>query len=389
MLETHAPVIIDSMGRINLELRFRPSNLGIRPAKIEVEIPGRTYVLDLIGEGVQPSLSKSSTFINFGAVELNDYLDLISNPIVTNNSIDAITVDSVLIEGPENEPFGFTGIAYPVKLNPGDMLYSYNRFTPKFLHRTEGQLVFYHNGFGSPTRIPLFGEGIIRFTDTAYIYLDTITVNAGEIIKMPVLIKYQASNGTLPGMAAISFDLTFNPTILQPLGDNYSDIVLNDEIRKIDISINYQYPDTLLSLIQFKTGLGNDSVTVLNIDNISLSAYRKVKIFSSPGLVKIGDVCREGGARLINPGNMMFDINVNQIISGNEDIRLEIESIEYGYTSIQLVDVIGNTKYQSDFFSEPVSYNINISSNDLPDGIYYLRVQTPTISEIRKIIRLK
>jgi WD40 repeat protein len=389
MLETHAPIEIDSMGRLNLELRFRPSNLGIRPARIEIDIPGRTYVLDLMGEGVQPSLSKSSPFINFGAVELNDYLDLMSNPVVTNHSIDPITIDSVRIEGPEREPFGFTGITYPVKLNPGDMLYSFNRFTPKYLHRTEGQLVFYHNGFGSPTKIPLFGEGIIRFTDTVNIYLDTITANAGEIINMPVLIKYLSSNDSSPGMAAVSFDLSFNPTILEPLGDNFSGIMLNDEARKIEVLANYQYPDTLLSLIQFKTGLGNDSNTVLVIDNISIVSSGKIKIYSSPGLVKIGDVCREGGARLINPGNRMFDISVNQIVSGDEDIKFGIESIEYGNTSIQLMDVIGNLKYNKSFVSEPISYNFSISSHDLPDGIYYLRVETPSISEIRKIIRLK
>jgi len=363
--------------------------LGIRPAKIEIEIPGRTYLLELMGEGVQPSLSKSSPFINFGAVELNDYLDLMSNPIVRNNSIDPITVDSVRIEGPEQEPFGFTGIIYPVKLNPGDMLFSFNRFTPKFLHRTEGQLVFYHNGFGSPTKIPLFGEGILRFTDTAYIYLDTIIADAGTIINMPVLIKYQSSNQSSPGMAAVSFDLSFNPTILEPLGDNFSGLQLDDEVRKIEVLANYQYPDTLLSLIQFKTALGNDSTTIIKIDNISLVSYGKVKIFSSPGLVKIGDVCREGGARLINPGNKMFGISVNQIISGDEDFNIGLESIEYGNTLVQLVDVLGNLKYEKSFNSEPISYNFTISSHQIPDGIYYLSVQTPTIREVRKLIKLK
>jgi len=96
---------IPSLGVKSAVIVFSPKDIGIREAKLEIDIPGLYIVKNIRGEGVRAELFSSYNYIDFDKVELGDYRDTTINMIVKNISEKRLKINDIKVTGPDYRHF--------------------------------------------------------------------------------------------------------------------------------------------------------------------------------------------------------------------------------------------------------------------------------------------
>jgi len=173
-------------------------------------------------------------------------------------------------------------------------------------------------------------------------------------------------------------DLTFNSTILEPIGLFESDII-NGYERKLKLRLPYNpNRDSVLAKIDFKVAFGNDSITTLKLENTYPIGLGFLKINEESGSLKVNDLCFDNGVRLFDPiGKISLEQNSPNPASDKTTIRLEV--VERGNTKLYVIDLLGNKVL--DLIDRELAkgtYEIDVNTINLPNGIYTYILQTPT-----------
>ena len=101
-------------------------------------------------------------------------------------------------------------------------------------------------------------------------------------------------------------------------------------------------------------------------------------------------VCREGGARLINPNTKAAIVSVSPNPTDGK-VEIEISVIEAGKTELAIYNTLGEKVaiiYESESPQRGAS-TFTLNTNEIGAGQYLLRLTTPTFVESKILIIMK
>jgi hypothetical protein len=369
------PHLIDSMGHNYIEVRFNPSALGLRTAILEITLPGTVKKIQLSGNGIYGSLKLSSNVIDFGVIEIGDFKDTTVSLI--NNSGKPVRIDSLIKLGADFFHFNITNDISRQIIQPNERLDIELRFMPETTERLNSVIRINHNGTGHPIDLSMFGEGVKPRVDTATIIIGERNGKPGELISIPIKISDISSNGIAKTISGFNITLEFNSTLLEPRDDNENKIINGTRILKMELPITFD-EDSVLKRLDFRVGLGNDTITSLKITELSLIGEGKMVLYGKDGVFHLTGYCMRGGNRLFeSEGKIYLADNVPNPVTETTEITFEV--IERGNTTLYLVDILGNRiKTVVNGNLEAGIYTFRLNANELPSGKIFYILQTPT-----------
>ncbi|MFA7325668.1 MAG: T9SS type A sorting domain-containing protein [Candidatus Kapaibacterium sp.] len=383
---------------VTLDVRFKPTDLGIRKAELVLDIPGNQVVIPIQGNCTKRDLEIVEGSIVFDKVDIGDFRDKVVDVIVRNNSNRDLVIDSIYIDIPRSNDYSIVMENLVTELKSGKELGIIARFAPQFIDRSNADIVFIHNGNNSPTRISLFGSGSIPVFDTTTVSISDIEASSNNrvIAKINITeLKPELKNDEFRG---ITFDLSFNSTLLYP-DFSYSSDEIVDRIRTVRVEMDaqdnwfaveskenrIQANEIEIAELQFRTALGNDSTSMLNINGAKVLGKAKLKIFESDGNFRLLDLCTEGGARLFDASDK-FNLetpNPNPLVAST---YINYELLDDGNIELDVIDYTGNRLLRIDSGYKAIGkYSASLDINRLPSGLYFIRLQTQTQNIVRKI----
>jgi len=394
--------IVDTLltdNSINLDVRFKPSALGVRKAELVLDIPGNQVIIPLEGNCTKRDLEIVEGSIIYDKVDIGDFRDKVVDVIVRNNSNRDLVIDSIYIDIPRSNDYSLV-LENPVtELKTGKELGIIARFAPQFIDRSNADIVFIHNGNNSPTRISLFGSGSIPVFDTTTVSISDIEASSNNRVTAKINItelKPELKNEEFRG---ITFDLSFNSTLLQPEFSITSDEII-DGIRTVRVEIESddswfvnldskenktQANELEVAELVFRTALGNDSTSALNINGAKVLGKAKLKIYETDGNFRLLDLCTEGGARLFDASNS-FKLETPSPNPLTTNSYINYELLEDSNIELDVIDYTGNRLISLDSGYKSIgTYTVSMDINKLSSGIYFVRLQTQNQSIVRKI----
>lgn len=372
---------ISSGASTNVEFHFAPTMVRTYAAQILVHTAGGMLTRAIVGEGVPPTLEIVDGIVDFGRVVIGTTQSLTQVATVRNIGPAPITITLVRQIGPNVVDFTSPVIGQSFTLTPGGSTQLVDMsFAPTYKGRTSNKLLFDFDGVGSPAVVTLFGEGIKDPTlesATTGLRVGSATARVNDVVDIPITLVLDSN---LANTSATSFtgQLRFNSTLLEPLSPLALGTLSGND-RIIDVALPLP-PDTngVLTTLQFRAALGNDSLTPLILENVQ-TVGGNVVVTTEPGEFRLEGICYAGGARLLNPNSSISLSNAwpNPIIYGFTEVT--IETTEAGKTSLVLRDIVGRTV--KSFINGEVESGIQAQMLDVGDvaaGAYLLTLRTPT-----------
>jgi WD40 repeat protein len=386
MLDGFAPYRIEKDGRKGIEIRFNPTALGERRAELVIEFPASRLVQQLTANVYDPGLELVTRSVDFGEVERGAYKDTLLPIVLRNRSTEDIKILSINNLSVDLDNFDILSGGEPVTLRSGQTHQMEIRFTPDNISDFVGMIDFVHNDPGNyPVRMYLYGKGIEPRIDTATISIASFSGYPGDIVDVPITLKNVGANGIKNSITGFSFDLYFNSTLLEPLNVSYP-IDIENNIRKLEFDLPLSFvEDSILTYIQFKVGLGNDTASALDIDDIFPIGKGKIVLSTEDGEFTLLGVCEQGDKRLFeSDGRIMLSQNKPNPFSDKTIIEFEV--IEDGKTSLVITDLLGNQiKSIIDEHLAPGIYTVEFDSKDMNNGTYFYILKTPTKQLVRRM----
>lgn len=378
IIEGWAPYPIEGKSSSSISISFTPKAVGVRNAELLVTFPGNSVTIPINGIGLDPGIKQLTDVVDFGEVELGDYLTLEDIELIENSSGEDVRIDSIVITGIERDFFSYANMSAPSILTQTEKLTGNLRFTPLEEAPFAATLKIYHDAPASPTNILLTGIGVPPKLETMSLALASAIGDPGEIVNIPLRIEeYSFLPGEAP-IGTIAFELEFDPTILEPLFPNKEDIL---EFDKRTVSVEFplesaDWENGIFGNLDFKLALGMDSVSRLSIRNLRYEGAGKMILFAKNGEVKIASLCYEGGLRLFDGRGQIAiqDISPNPVVNST---NVSIELAEAAPTKIYVVDnsgkVVANLRNE---YMDAGIHEVDLDISFLSPGSYYLIVKT-------------
>ncbi|MBS1911414.1 MAG: hypothetical protein JST22_05460 [Bacteroidetes bacterium] len=205
----------------------------------------------------------------------------------------------------------------------------------------------------------------------------TLTAASGQTIEVPITVSDPAA-ALGAGATRIDVSLRYNATLLDPVGGTPRGTVNGNE-RSIALSLPLlSAVDSVIGRLQFRAALGNDSTTVLDLFG-AVADNANVAVSENDGLFRLSNLCRAGGARLLNPnGIVALKLVSSDRVTDHADV--ELETVEDGTTRLTLFDLAGRQAQR--FLDEPNivgRHVLRLDMGSIPQGRYFLVLETPTV----------
>ncbi|MBM2817239.1 MAG: domain, G-beta repeat [Ignavibacteria bacterium] len=374
------PLIIDTAQTGIANIHFNGlSTTGRIDETISVTdtICGNTSFVKIVGEVILPEIHLNDVSIVALVGASQDGKLRIDNTKKT---------DVILNSAPTiPSPFSFTGNPYPITIPAGKSVDVDFRYTPPDLTPDTISITFNGQPCNINASANIFG---IPALASVTLKTDTISAYPGDIIEVPIILENQ-KNLNLSGATSLNMDFSYNSTLLWSV--DYPKQVIDESTAKI--TIEKLAIDTVkgrvLTKIKFKVGLGNSDECDLKLSNGKVvGGLSDIQLIS--GKFRLLGVCREGGARLVNPqsqaGRMIVSPNPAEDI-----INFEFSLSEKGYTEIGIYNFMGQkqkvlfSEYVNEFYTRNIKYNLS----ELNSGKYWLLLKTPTYTESIEVIIIK
>ncbi len=368
------PMNINEAGMIDFNIAFRPTEIGMRKAKIQIIIPNDTLYIDLIGVGLNIGLLPLCELIDFGNVFIDDYKDTLL-PIAVNISDAIITITNIDLAGPQKANFKFITDNTGVKLNPNDTLFAEIRFFPLTLGRKNAVLNIKHTFHSYPLSFNLMGKGVPLANDTIQLTINNFTGEIGQIINCPITMKTLTHNN-LADLTEIVFSIVYNSTLIYPMSYSNEVKISNPNLfdngySSTDIAIPYKPGQQRIDGLQFVGLLGNDITTDIQIINTKSISHSRYYVNGNTATFNLVNNCNAGGTRLFDEkGKLVLNPNIPNPASN--ETKIEFELLENGFASLDIYDISG--KHIMNVFAEDKqkgSYSITLNTKQLTSGMYY------------------
>ncbi len=211
------------------------------------------------------------------------------------------------------------------------------------------------------------------------IHIGSAQAYAGDRVEIPVTITI-GSSPLLDAITRIDFDLTFDASLLAPVGATPAGTLAAGE-RTLHFEIGRPSGVNAMQLtLEFVAALGRDSVTDLSVKNEQPVGYA-APLSKTDGMFKLLGVCAEGGPRFFNG-----DGTASLIVSRDQYtgvITVHADLIETGSTSIVITDAYGRAIEEVlNTDVHPGEYKFKVGYSRFSSGVYFAILRTPTIATI-------
>ena len=318
---------------------FNPQNTGLRNAKFTIRTTAGDFVniATLTGIGIPPFIKTIADFIDFGQVELTKPKD--STVILLKNiGSEIVEFDSIVQGGPNFRDFTFTEKYKKFSLAPGESKTVTLRFMTKELGLTNGRLMAYHKGIGSPSMIQLYGEGIPRILPIESLTvnkIDTIAMERRGISENNYVIGNDRINQTLDTLSEkiLAIDSLFRTdTLLKPMiiitgqitavGVESDGRIINKPIFKIDLNTSNKY-EALLPYVFYEEGSDIIPDRYYKLNNSQVANFTIDQLWYKSTINIYHDILNIIGKRLT-----MYPKSVLTIQGNNANTGIEKENTE-------------------------------------------------------------
>ena len=207
-------------------------------------------------------------------------------------------------------------------------------------------------------------------------------VNISDVFSLNIQVENERN--LFDNYDGLIVSINYNPTLLRYLNIPENEII-SDGRAYLDLQLlNSDYDDAWTNHT-FKVLWGNDSVSTVVIDSVSLINSEDPKFYSTQdGLIRILDLCEAGGTRLFKGGFFDFQISPNP---ASDLINIEIEILESASHKLEIINYNGKIiRKVFDGISEPGRYNFETNLQDIPSGIYFFRLTTPSKIYVERIV---
>jgi len=370
-------------------INFTPSDTGYRYAKIRIFFEGNSSEINLSGYCFIPPLRIESDFIDIGDVEFGEFKDTLLSYNIQNYSPKNVIISSIKNLGPDSLNFSIIDGGNPDTLLP----FAYHpmtiRFTPDTLAARNTIIEIKSNTEPSDSYFQITGNGMFPVFDSLIISVGHYLAKPGDIIKIPIVLRKKHLINPNANYEGFAFDFIFNKTILEPLDKAFQSTIIGNN-RILKVKVNYENPDdSILTTLNFKVGLGNDSITPLIITNSYPLGKGKIVIYESSGSLRLTNLCNQGGTRLFEPDGKI-SINSIQPNPSNGLISIDLEILENGKTKLELYDYSGTLcRTLLNESLKPGRYFLNFDFSDLNNGLYLLTLRTPSQILNKKLLIVK
>ncbi|MGE5479365.1 MAG: choice-of-anchor D domain-containing protein [Chloroflexota bacterium] len=365
-----------------IEFHFKPGALGARNALIEIESQDSILTQSIIGEGVQPQIQLSTKLIDFGVVEVTQSKDTVLF-LIKNLDKNPITITNTKLLGPDYKQFEIVAGGGTFTLQPDSLRELKLAFNPVYVGRTSSDIGFYFNGPGSPARAQLFGRGI-----GGIVYCTEDSAAAGEKATINLCLGNVKINSVNKLASSFRASIQYEKSLLAPVDRSLVKSVGKDSAY-LEIHGNIG-KDSVLYPIEFIAGLGANESTSIDITDFKWLDETGKEIEydteTESGSFKLLGVCREGGARLVNPTGKA-DILSLAPNPATDEITVTVNKIEEGESFIVIYNSLGAEAGRIALSGAPLGEKeVKISLASYPRGAYFVRFQTPTVSTGRMVI---
>lgn len=214
---------------------------------------------------------------------------------------------------------------------------------------------------------------------------------ANEKRKIGEIFNYQlelnnASKLEDAGVTSITGELVFNHSLMIPTNSNSS---INNKSRMVPFEI-FDLTSSSITNIEMQALWGNDSCSVVTISNLRANGNTtNINLELELGEICISDLCYEGGVRLINLSvELGADIKVNN--NSNNSLEIDLNLIERGETQIGMINMNGINVKSNNYSNLNIGDNhITTDISHISDGIYFIVIETPSITIIKKLIIIR
>lgn len=376
------PFTVAPMSDQAVEFTFTPAGTGLRTAIMKIYGQDTVLKQSIRGTGVAQQLKIVTNLVDFGIQEIGSNKDT-TVVLLKNVSNQNVTVTNTVMLGPDTQQFSVVSGGGSFTLIPNEERELVLRFSPVYIGRTNGQIGFEYNGFGSPASAQLYGQGI-----GGYVYFGDDSAYAGEHRTMKLMVggvKFNSSNNLI---AEYKAKVRFQKSILSPVDESlFFGFTADSTILEVEGTINAN--SDVLANIEFVAGLGSVPSTTLDILDFKWLDDTGIPIEydteTESGTFKLLGICPEGGPRLINPdGIVSVDAKPNP---SSGVMTIDMNLIENGRTTLEMYNISG--KSVKNLFDKVInkygSYSVTFETNDLNTGEYVLILKTSTTIHSKKI----
>lgn len=376
---------------IDLLLSFIPQREGENTAQIRIIIPSDTLIYSITGFGRSRDFELLNNIIDFGDVELESIEEKNDLEIWRNISGKDLVIDSVKLFSPYPERFGFIErYENSEQITDQSIIPASLRYLPDTLTLDNAALKIYHSGEYKSEKVLLLGRGVPIVYDSLSFSFSDFEANAGERVTSKIILENITDEGIDSDITGLEFNFDFNASLLIPKFETVFDSIGNDRrfiklVIPFDKEQSFQDGDIFREL-EFVATLGNDSTTNLNIETVTQIGQGNAFIDFQGSTFRLLDLCYEGGARLVETfGRFNLEQNFPNPATGQTEIRFEV--IEKGRTTIKVYSSNGDLlKVALDEVLNPGKYEKTINAGELPAGTYFYILESPNLSETKRMI---
>jgi WD40 repeat protein len=374
------PLIIEPDSIISIPITFKPQTPGYKFANIEIISNAFTDTVISIPltarkENVDFTLSTTEVFLgNLKYLESTEKIVKIKNVGTVQTSYTVSVTGNLKI----SDTF-FTLLPNEEK----EITISYSKNVDDF--EVDEILTIQDNTCNFAKYVKITG-----LTFTAKAQLKTIEKDGypGDEIKVPIILDNEEYL-QLAEVGTIDVEMEFNPTLLYT--KNLQMERIDDRRAKVtikDLPANKKAGE-IMGEVDFVVGLGNAESCDLILQNAKANGGQ-ADISMLSGKFQLKGICREGGARLINP---LSKAGITKIAPNpaENSVEIEISLIEQGITELLLYNTMGEVVKTVMKSENPIrgTHTFQLNTTDLGTGQYILQLRTPTYveSKILKILK--
>jgi len=380
------PLRINANSALEFNVIFRPQNVDLRTARIQIIIPNDTLYIVLRGIGINVGLSQITSIIDFGYVEIDDYSDTVV-AVAVNVSGGDIDINDIYISGPQAENFRNFWTNSNSILQNEDTLFLPLRFFPLDFGRKNAVLYMKHSLNNFPMRWNLVGTGAEIFEDTVVIRTENISAEIGQTVTFPIwtetILNTENEQNSGINLDSIILSFSFNSSLLFPTTFSNEVKILRNEvengIKTLTVSIPFKFGKQRIDGLQFLATFGNAIESEIQLRNISTVGKSRIFIrHLGNSTFTVLNPCEADGIRLFDERGRL-ELSQNKPNPATNEIEIEFEILENGISSLKIFDISGAVvRNIFDEYKSAGSYSISISTKDLPRGIYYYSLETLT-----------
>ena len=365
----YVPGVFPAQSQGRGEVTFTPSARGARTARCVIFVGRDTAIINLRGEGIEPTLSIITRSIDMGVRLIGSTFD--STVVVVRNVTDApVSISSICLADNPIMPFRIMEptaqlCAAPRMLAASESVSLLLRFTPNTIGRTSTYLEITTDDGLEPYAINVTGTGLGP----------TVAVRSDSGFpgdRRPLTLVMRGATGFVGGGAlGYAGRLRFDRSVIVP------DARSVETDGTLAISGAWTGADSVIAQIPATITLGRADSTVVSLTSFvwldALGDTLDRDVLLEPGLYRVLGVCRNDRPRLFDPNAQSVAVMRTQY-----GLELDVQSALDGDVRVDLFTLDGQCVMSQRQRGQEQRTRVTLDLDDIARGMYVLRVATPT-----------